>query len=72
MSDDAVARRRYFTIATARLAGVAGAILGLVLVGRAPDTLSKVIGLALVLSALVMIAIVPRSLARRWRTPPAP
>jgi uncharacterized membrane protein YfcA len=70
MSDERLARQRYFTIVAARLAGVAGAVLGLVLVGRAPDLLTRIIGIALVLSALVVIATVPRSLARRWRTPP--
>jgi len=70
VTEDALARRRYFTIVAARLAGVAGAVLGLVLIGRAPDTLTKFIGMTLVLSALVMIAVVPRNLARRWRTPP--
>lgn len=70
MTDEGQAKQRYFTIVAARLAGVAGAVFGLVLIGRAPDTLTKVIGIALMMSALVMIAVVPRSLARRWRTPP--
>lgn len=67
---DTIARNRYFALAGTRLAGAAGAILGLVLIARAHATLPKAIGTALVLSALLMIAIVPRSLARRWRTPP--
>lgn len=70
MSDDRTARNRYFMIVGARLAGVAGAVLGLVLIGRAQTTEPKVVGTALVLTALMMIAIVPRALARRWRTPP--
>lgn len=70
MSDDRTARNRYFMIVGARLAGVAGAVLGLVLIGRAQTTEPKVVGTALVLAALLMIAIVPRALARRWRTPP--
>jgi uncharacterized membrane protein YfcA len=70
VTEDDVAQRRWFAIVGARLAGVAGAVLGLILIGRAPDTLTKVIGIALVMSALVMIAIVPRNLVRRWRTPP--
>ncbi|TPG55121.1 hypothetical protein [Sphingomonas glacialis] len=67
---DTTARNRYFLITGTRLAGAAGAILGLILIARAEATLPKVIGTALVLLALLMIAIVPRSLARRWRTPP--
>ena len=64
------ARNRYFAIVGSRLLGVAGALLGLILIARADATVPKVIGTALVLSALLLIAIVPRALARRWRTPP--
>lgn len=67
---DAHVRNRYFTIVATRLGGSAGALLGLVLIARAETTLPKIIGTALVLSAMLMIAIVPRALARRWRTPP--
>lgn len=63
-------RNRYFLIAGSRLAGVAGALLGLVLIGRAVALEHKILGTAIVLSALVVIAVVPRALARRWRTPP--
>ena len=70
--DDATARRRYFMIVGARLAGVAGALLGLVLLGRATALPPRLLGIAIVLSALAMIAIVPRALAQRWRTPPEP
>lgn len=68
---DAQARNRYFTLVATRLGGSAGALLGLLLIARSDATLPKVIGTALVLSALLMIAIVPRALARRWRTPPS-
>jgi hypothetical protein len=61
--------RRYFTIVGTRLAATAGAVLGLILIARADAVLPKVIGTALVLSALLMMAVVPRALARRWRTP---
>jgi hypothetical protein len=68
MSDSA--RNRYFVMVAVRLAGTAGAVLGLLLLGRASDTATRLLGVAIVLAALAMIAIVPRSLARRWRTPP--
>ncbi|MES2022199.1 MAG: hypothetical protein V4522_17000 [Pseudomonadota bacterium] len=68
---DATVRNRYLAITLTRLAGAAGALLGLVLIARADAPIPKVIGTALVLSALLMIAIVPRALAQRWRTPPA-
>ncbi len=64
------ARTRWFAIVASRLAGVAGAIFGLVLLGRATATGPRLLGAAIVLSALLMIAIVPRALARRWRSPP--
>ncbi|GGA35614.1 hypothetical protein [Sphingomonas psychrolutea] len=67
---DVHVRNRYFAIVAARIGGSAGALLGLVLIARADATVPKVIGTALVLSALLMIAILPRALARRWRTPP--
>jgi len=70
MTDDDRAKRRYFTIVAARLAGVAGAVFALTLIARAETLGPKLIGIALMMSALAMMAIVPRSLARQWRTPP--
>ncbi|WP_445193613.1 hypothetical protein ACT009_06985 [Sphingomonas sp. Tas61C01] len=66
---DARARTRYFMMIGVRIAGVAGAILGLMLLARATDLPTKILGFAIVLSALLMIATVPRALARRWRSP---
>ncbi|HEX8485281.1 hypothetical protein [Sphingomonas sp.] len=68
--EDARARRRWFTILAARFAGFAGAIFGLMLISRAETLAPKVLGIAIVLSAMAMIAIVPPALAHRWRTPP--
>jgi hypothetical protein len=50
---------------------VAGALLGLILIARAHDLGPKILGTAIVLSAMALIAIVPRSLAHRWRSPDA-
>lgn len=73
MSDDETrARNRYFALAAIRLVSAAGGVFGLLLLGRAHSTAPRVLGAAIVLSALAVIAIVPRSLARRWRTPPKP
>jgi hypothetical protein len=69
---DPLARRRYYAMALARLAGAAGAVFGIVLSARAPTLGPKLLGVAIVLSALAMMAIVPRALAERWRSPPAP
>ena len=66
----AKARKRYFAMLGVRLAGTAGAVFGLFLLGRSEHTVTRVLGIAIVLSALLMIALVPRSLAHRWRTPP--
>ncbi len=63
-----VARRRWFALSAVRLAGVAGAVLGLVLIGRAETLAPKVIGTALLLSAMVVMMVVPAQLARRWRS----
>ena len=70
--DETTARARYYAMVFTRLAGAGGAVLGLILVGRAHTTAPKILGIALVLSALLMIAVVPRAMARKWRTPPKP
>lgn len=69
---EATARRRWLTLVSIRLGGVAGAMLGLIVAARATQLGPKIIGVALLLAALVMIAVVPASLAHRWRSPPAP
>jgi len=66
---DALARRRWFALVAARLAGVAGAVFGLVLLARAPAWPGKLLGAGIVLSALAVTAVVPLHLARRWRSP---
>ena len=69
---DRLARNRYFTMVAARLVGAAGAVFGIVLLGRADTLGPRLLGLAIVVSALVVMAVVPRALAQRWRTPPKP
>lgn len=70
--DDALARRRWLGMVGSRIVGSAGAVFGLVLAARAHDWPVKVLGVAITLSALAVVAIVPASLAHRWRTPPRP
>lgn len=67
----ATARRRWIVLMLVRIGGIAGALLGLVLAARAQDLGPKVLGVALVLAALVVIAVLPASLAHRWRSPDA-
>lgn len=66
---DTLARTRWLVMVGTRLAGAAGALFGLILISRAHEILPKIIGVGIVLSAIVMIAIVPLSLAHRWRSP---
>ena len=64
-------RRRWLAIVLARVAGSAGSVFGLVLIGRAPTLGPQLLGVAIVLSGLLVVATVPRALAHRWRTPDA-
>ncbi len=65
---DRIARNRWLALVGTRLAGTAGAVFGLVLLGRAVALPDRLIGLGIVLAAMYMMAVVPRALARRWRT----
>ncbi len=65
------AQGRWLALVGVRIAGTAGAILGLVLIARAYTWPQKALGVAIVLSALLLIAVVPKGLAHRWRTPEA-
>ncbi|WP_019515780.1 hypothetical protein [Sphingomonas sp. Mn802worker] len=60
---------RWAAITGVRIAGSFGAVLGVILTGRAETTGPKVLGVAIVLAALWMLATVPKALAARWRSP---
>ena len=62
-------RNRYLLIVAARLIGAVGAVFGLVLTARYPQWQMKVLGGAIVLSAIYMSWAVPLALAHRWATP---
>jgi hypothetical protein len=66
------ARNRYFLMVMSQIAAVAGAVFGLVILGKADTMLMRLLGGAILISGLYCIAVVPRALARRWRTPPTP
>lgn len=66
---DRLARNRYLLIALVHIAAVAGALFGLVLAARAQNWAQTVLGGAIILSGLYMMAVVPRALAHRWRSP---
>lgn len=72
MTDDptpAVVRNRFLLINAARLAGIAGAVFGIVLIGRFEQMPLKLLGGAIVLSAIYMSWTIPAALAHRWATP---
>lgn len=65
-----IARNRWAVLGAVRIVGAAGAVFGLVLIGRAGTMGPKLIGAALVVSAILMSASVTGALARRWRSSP--
>jgi len=67
---DRTARNRYFIMTAARLGSAAGAVFGFVLIGQAQGAPQRWLGAAIVVSAMLVMATLPRALARRWRTPP--
>jgi hypothetical protein len=67
---DATVRNRWLAMVGTRLGASAGAVLGVVLIGRADDWSTKILGTAIVLAALWVMAVVPRAMAHKWRTPP--
>lgn len=64
------ARNRYFAIVAVQLLAVIGAIMGLILVAKGEDWFQSILGGAILLSAIYVMAVVPRAMARKWRTPP--
>ncbi|MDP5277708.1 hypothetical protein Q9Q95_02125 [Sphingomonas sp. DG1-23] len=66
---DRLARKRYFLIMAVNLIATAGAVLGLLVAGRSNVWETSVLGGAILLSALYVMAVVPRAMARRWKTP---
>ena len=67
MSDPAAPR--WAAMMAVRVAATLGAVLGVVLLGRADDLPTRLLGLAIVATGLWVIAIVPKALAHRWRSP---
>lgn len=64
-----LARKRYYMIVALNMLGTAGAVLGLLIAGRAHNYGVTVFGGAILLASLYFMAVVPRFLARRWKTP---
>ncbi len=70
--EDRTAQMRYYLMTLARISGAAGAVFGIVILGRAVDWPEKAIGLALTLASLWEMAVLPRALAARWKSKPEP
>lgn len=68
--EDRTAQTRYYLMTLARIAGAGGAVFGIVLLARAVEWPERAIGVALTLASLWEMAIVPRALAARWKSPP--
>lgn len=72
-TDDALARKRFFALSSMRLMGAIFIIAGFILiqgawtlVGQPTD---RWIGVAVVIVGVFDFAIMPKILARRWRSP---
>lgn len=64
-----LAMKRYYIIVAVNMLGTAGAVLGLLVAGRAQQYGMQLFGGAILLASLYFMAVVPRFLARRWKTP---
>lgn len=71
MTDDGIWKRRFFGLMLVRLAGTALALLGLaVAAGKLGNQdRSPVLGVALLIVGLIIVAVVPRQISRGWRRP---
>ena len=71
-ANDALAKKRYFAIVAMRLAGALLVLIGFVLIRGgwelAGQPTDRWIGVALVLIGAFDFAVMPRLLARRWRS----
>ena len=68
MTSDTVARNRWLVLVAIRIVTAAGAVFGVIVLARAPGTGMRVLGVAIVLSALYAMAVVPRGLIAKWRS----
>lgn len=75
-SDESLAKKRFFAIASMRLMGAIFIIAGFILLRgvwtMAGQPTDRWIGVAVVLVGVFDFAIMPKILARRWRSPKAP
>ncbi|MFL0417731.1 hypothetical protein ACH0CP_10945 [Sphingomonas sp. 179-I 2A4 NHS] len=63
------ARSRWLVLVLVRLVTAMAAVLGVLLLAHGEELGRKLLGGGIVIAALWTMAIVPRALARRWRSP---
>jgi hypothetical protein len=68
-ASDALARNRWLAINAVRFCGVALVLLGILIVRGVID-LPAAVGYAFLPVGLIDVFLIPRLLARKWRTPP--
>ncbi|WP_294320705.1 hypothetical protein [uncultured Sphingomonas sp.] len=68
MNPDQTARNRWLALVAIRIVTAMGAVFGLIVLARASDTAMRVLGAAIVLSALYAMAVVPRGFIAKWRS----
>lgn len=66
---DILARNRFFAISALRIAGALLMLAGLVIAAGRFDSMPRAAGVVLVIVGALDFALVPKLLARRWRTP---
>ena len=67
---EAQARTRYFTMSFLRFIGAACVAAGIVIASDRFEGIPAAIGYVLIAIGLIDMTLLPRILARRWRTPP--
>ncbi len=68
MTPDTLARNRWLILVAIRIGTAMGAVFGLIVLARGTGTPMRGLGVAIVLSALYAMAVVPRGLLAKWRS----
>lgn len=69
MTDEDIAKKRFFTLGLIRLFGVACAFLGVSIIAKRWIEPAEIIGGLLILNGAVDVIVIPPILARKWRSP---
>jgi drug/metabolite transporter (DMT)-like permease len=66
---DTLARNRFLALSLLRVAGAVLIVFGMVAAAGRLQSIPKIMGIILVLIGAIGFALLPKLLARRWRTP---